>query len=111
MLETMARNWGALAFRGAVAIVFGILAILWPGATVRVFVALLATFALIEGVINIVAGIRGREGWAIFEGLVSVVAGVVMLTWPSITALVLLYLVAVWAIVTGVARIVAAIQL
>jgi uncharacterized membrane protein HdeD (DUF308 family) len=111
MLEAMARNWGAFAFRGAVAIVFGILAILWPGATVRVFVLLLAAFALIEGVINVAAGIRGREGWAIFEGVVSVIAGVVMLAWPAITALVLLYLVAVWAIITGVARIVAAIQL
>src|SRR5256885_5679427 len=111
MLEAMTRNWGALAFRGAVAIVFGILAILWPGPTVRVFVILLATFALVEGVINVVAGIRGREGWAILEGVVSVIAGVVMLTWPAITALVLLYLVAVWAIITGLARIVAAIQL
>ena len=60
MLEAMTRNWGALAFRGAVAIVFGILAILWPGATVRVFVILLATFALVEGLINVVVGIRGR---------------------------------------------------
>ena len=111
MLEAMTRNWSAYAFRGAVAIVLGILAILWPGATVGVFVILLAAFALIEGVINVAAGIRGREGWAIFEGVVSVIAGVVMLAWPAITALVLLYLVAAWAIITGVARIVAAIQL
>ena len=111
MLQATTRNWGAVAFRGFIAVFFGLIAIFWPGPTVGVLVILLGAFALVEGVANIVAGVRGREGWAIFEGIVSVIAGIVIVVWPAITALVLLYLVAAWAIITGIVRIVAAIQL
>jgi uncharacterized membrane protein HdeD (DUF308 family) len=111
MLEAMTRNWGAIALRGFIAVLFGIVAIVWPGPTLGVLVALLAAFALIEGVVNIVAGARRREGWALFEGAISVIAGIVIIIWPAITALVLLYIVAAWAIITGIVRIVAAIQL
>jgi uncharacterized membrane protein HdeD (DUF308 family) len=112
MLETMTRNWGALAFRGVVAILFGVVAFLWPGRTVAVLVILLAAFALVEGAINLIAGLRGREGWAIAEGALSIVAGlVIVVVGPQWTALALLYLVAAWAILTGVARIIAALRL
>ena len=112
MLQAMTRNWSALAFRGAVAILFGIVAVVWPGLTIRVLVALLAAFALIEGALNIIAGLRGREGWALAEGIVSVLFGIVILVvGPTWTAIALLYLVAAWAIITGLTRIVAAIQL
>jgi uncharacterized membrane protein HdeD (DUF308 family) len=111
MLEAMTRNWGAVALRGVVAVLFGVVAIVWPGPTVAVLVILLGAFALVEGVANIVAGVRGRQGWAIAEGLISVIVGIVIVVWPAITALALLYIVAVWAIITGILRIVAAIQL
>jgi len=112
MLEAMTRNWGALAFRGLVAILFGIVAFVWPGLTIGVVVLLVAAFALVEGVINVVAGVRVREGWSIAEGVISVLFGaVVLVVGPGWTALALLYLVAAWAIITGIARIVAAIQL
>jgi uncharacterized membrane protein HdeD (DUF308 family) len=112
MLDAMTRNWGALAFRGVVAILFGIAAFIWPGLTVRVLVVLLAAFALVEGIANIAGGIRVREGWAIAEGAISAIAGVVMLVvGPVITAIALLYVVAAWAILTGIIRIIAAIQL
>jgi uncharacterized membrane protein HdeD (DUF308 family) len=112
MLEAMSHNWGALAFRGAVAILFGIVAFLWPGVTIGVLVFLVAAFALVEGVINIVAGLRARERWALAEGIVSVLFGIVIVVvGPAWTALALLYLVAAWAILTGIARIVAAVQL
>jgi len=111
MLEAMTRNWGAVALRGVIAVLFGVIAIVWPGPTVAVLVILLGAFALVEGVANFVAGVRGREGWAIAEGAISVVAGIVIVVWPAITALVLLYIVATWAIITGIVRIVAAIRL
>jgi uncharacterized membrane protein HdeD (DUF308 family) len=76
-----------------------------------VLVILLGAFALVEGVANLVAGIRGRQGWAIAEGVISVAVGIVIVVWPAITALALLYVVAAWAIITGIVRIVAAIQL
>jgi uncharacterized membrane protein HdeD (DUF308 family) len=112
MLEAMTRTWGALAFRGTVAILFGIIAFVWPGPTIQVLVFLLAAFALVEGAINLLGGLRAREGWALAEGIVSVIVGIVILSvGPTITAIALLYLVAAWAILTGIARIVAAIQL
>jgi uncharacterized membrane protein HdeD (DUF308 family) len=111
MLEAMTRNWGAIALRGFIAVLLGVIAIVWPGPTVAVLVIFLGAFALVEGVINIVAGVRGREGWAIAEGIISVIVGIVIVVWPAITALALLYLVAAWAIFTGILRIVAAIQL
>ena len=112
MVEAMTRNWGALAFRGVVAILFGLIAFVWPGVTIGVLVFLLAAFALVEGAINVVAGLRVREGWSIAEGVLSVLFGVIVLiVGPAWTALALLYLVAAWAILTGIARVVAAIQL
>jgi uncharacterized membrane protein HdeD (DUF308 family) len=111
MLEAMSRNWGAIALRGFLAVLLGVIAIVWPGPTVTLLVILLGAFALVEGVANIVAGVRGREGWAIAEGIISVVVGIVIVVWPAITALALLYIVAAWAIITGIVRIVAAIQL
>ena len=47
MLEAMTRSWGALAFCGAVAILFGIVAFVWPGVTIGVLVLLLAAFAFL----------------------------------------------------------------
>jgi uncharacterized membrane protein HdeD (DUF308 family) len=112
MLQAMTRSWSALAFRGAVAILFGIVAFVWPGPTIRVLVFLLAAFALIDGAINVIAGTRVREGWTLAEGLISVGIGIVILVvGPAWTALALLYLIAAWAILTGIARIVAAFQL
>ena len=111
MLEAMTRNWGAIALRGVIAVLLGVIAIVWPGPTVAVLVILLGAFALVEGAANIVAGARGREGWAIAEGIISVVVGIVIVVWPAITALALLYVVAAWAIITGIVRIVAAVQL
>src|ERR1700694_4390681 len=111
MLEAMTRNWGAIALRGFIAVLLGVIAIVWPGPTVAVVVLLLGAFALVEGVTNVVAGVRSRESWAIAEGIISVIVGIVIVVWPAITALALLYLVAAWAILTGILRIVGAIQL
>src|SRR4030081_1395089 len=69
-------------------------------------------FALVVGGIDIVAGVRVREGWSIAEGVISVLFGaVILIVGPALTALALLYLVAASTIITGIARIVAAIQL
>ena len=111
MLDFMNRHWPGIALRGVLAILFGIVAFLLPGPTVAVLVIFLGAFALLEGITNVVIGVRGREGFAIFEGGISVVAGLIFLIWPGIGALTLLYIVAAWAILTGVVRIVAAVQL
>jgi uncharacterized membrane protein HdeD (DUF308 family) len=117
MVMTLARNWWVLALRGLCAVIFGILAFIWPGITLGVLVLLYGAFALIDGVLSIIAAISRSEGsgrpwWElVLVGLLGVAAGVLTFVWPGITALVLLYLIAAWAIVSGIFEIIAAIKL
>jgi uncharacterized membrane protein HdeD (DUF308 family) len=117
MVMTLARNWKLLALRGLCAIIFGILAFVWPGVTLGVLVLLYGAYALIDGVLAIVAALSKRQEsglpwWALLlEGLLGIAAGIVAFVWPGITALFLLFLIAGWAIVTGVFEIIAAIRL
>jgi uncharacterized membrane protein HdeD (DUF308 family) len=94
-------NWWALAIRGVAGILLGIAAIVWPGITLLVLIALFAVYLLIDGAFAVVAGARARSWLLAVEGLVGVVAAVLVVLWPQITALILVYLVAAWAIVTG----------
>jgi uncharacterized membrane protein HdeD (DUF308 family) len=117
MLETLTRYWWAVALRGALAVLFGILALIWPGVTVVVLVALFGAYALVDGILALgsaaFGGTRaaGRRGWLILEGVVGVITGIITFAWPGVTALALLWIIAFWAIVTGVLEIIAAIRL
>jgi uncharacterized membrane protein HdeD (DUF308 family) len=113
---TLARNWWALVLRGILAIVFGILAWVWPGLTVVVLVALFGAFALVDGILALVAAFRAherrREWWPFaLEGVAGIGLGVLAFFWPDATAFALLYLIATWSMVTGVFEIAAAIRL
>ena len=116
-LETVvSRLWWALVLRGVVAILFGLIAFFWPGITLVSLVLMFGAYAFIEGIASVVLGIREygeRERWwgTLLSGLVSVGAGIVTLLSPGITALALLTLIAVWAILRGGLDIVAAIRL
>jgi uncharacterized membrane protein HdeD (DUF308 family) len=115
-LDVLARNWWAVVLRGVAGIVFGILAFVMPVVTLAALVLLFGAYALVDGVFNIVAAVTGRSGarswWALLlEGLVSVAAGLVAFFLPGLTALTLAYLIGIWAIVTGVLEIVAAVRL
>jgi uncharacterized membrane protein HdeD (DUF308 family) len=114
MLPTVAGNWWALALRGLAAVLFGLAALLWPGPALFVLVIFFGAYALMDGVLAIVAGIRGSEGrrWLLLgEGALGVLAGLVALFWPGISVLVLLYVIAFWAILTGALKVVTAISL
>lgn len=116
MLGALARYWWVMAVRGVCAIVFGILALIWPGPTLLVVIALVGAFMLVDGIFAVIAGFtaRGayRRWWAIvLEGVAGCLLGVATFVWPDATALVLLYVIAAWAIITGGLEIVAAIQL
>ena len=97
--------------RGIAAIVFGILTLVWPNLTLSVLVLLFGVYAVIGGITAVAAALRnrGEEGWGLllFEGILGILAGVVALVWPNITALAFLYLLAAWAIITGVMELVA----
>jgi uncharacterized membrane protein HdeD (DUF308 family) len=116
VLERVARYWWVLALRGALAVLFGVLLFAWPALGLVVLVALFGAYALVDGVLALAAALgqgedRGHRGAQLLEGVVGVLAGLAALVWPGMTALVLLYIIAAWAIVTGLAEIVAAVRL
>jgi len=113
VVDQLARHWWVIGLRGLAAILFGVLAFVWPGMTLAVLVLLFGAYALVDGVLTLVAAFRGGVQHRIVmlvEGVVSVLAGLAAFVWPGLTALVLLYIIAFWAIVTGVLEIVAAIR-
>ena len=115
MLEKFTQNWWMFAVRGVAAVIFGVLALIWPGQTLQALVLVFGAFALVDGIFAVIAGIAARgyfdRWWAVLlEGVAGVVIGLLTFFWPSITALVLLYFIAAWALITGIFEIVAAIQ-
>jgi uncharacterized membrane protein HdeD (DUF308 family) len=113
MLHALAANWSALAFRGLVAVLFGLLTFFLPGITLATLVLLFGAYVLVDGVFNFIAFFQVRsQHWALLiEGLIGISAGLVTFAWPGITALVLLYVIAFWAIFTGIFEIIAGIRL
>lgn len=111
LVDELSRHWWLVGLRGLAAIVFGILAFAWPGITLAVLVILFGAYALVDGVLTIIAAIRGdapHRVWLGIEGVVGVLAGLAAFAYPGLTALVLLYIIAFWAIVTGVVEVVEA---
>jgi uncharacterized membrane protein HdeD (DUF308 family) len=116
MSFVLARNWWSLVIRGFIAIVLGILAFAWPGITLAALVLVFGAFALIDGVVNIAGAARAasageRWGSLLLGGIVGILAAVVTVFWPAMTALALVYIIAAWAVITGLAEIAAAIRL
>ena len=116
VLPVISRNWWALALRGLLAILFGVAAFVVPGITLFVLVILFGAYMFVDGVLAIAAAVRAARNdarwWVLAaEGILGVLAGVIAFAWPSITALALLYVVAAWAIVTGILEIAGAVRL
>jgi uncharacterized membrane protein HdeD (DUF308 family) len=115
-IDALFRNWWLIALRGLAGILFGIITFVAPGITLAVLVILFGAYAFADGVLAIVSAVRRRGatdrwGMLLLEGVVGVAAGLVTLVWPGITALTLLYVIAFWALLTGVLEIGAAVRL
>ena len=115
-VDTLSQNWWAVLLRGVAAVIFGIVTFLAPGISLTALVLVFGAYALVDGIFSIASAIRRRgatDNWwlLLLHGLLGVVVGVATLVWPGITAVVLLYLIAFWALMTGVFEIAAAIRL
>jgi uncharacterized membrane protein HdeD (DUF308 family) len=107
------RNVGLLALRGVIAVIFGLLAIVWPGVTIVALAVLFGAYVLVDGAFTFLGAFRreldpGQRAANVVIGLLSVVAGVLVLVWPDITALVLVVLAGVWLLASGIVALVMA---
>jgi uncharacterized membrane protein HdeD (DUF308 family) len=114
--SSLAGNWWILALRGALLILFGVLAFFWPEVAWLFVLASFATFAFLTGILAIVAAVKGQAQrswwWAlILEGVLGISAGVMTIVFPGLTELALLFIIAYWGILTGVLQVAAAIRL
>jgi len=112
----LAQNWWAIAIRGVLGIGFGLVALLLPGATMLSLVLLFAAYAFVDGVFGLVSAFRAarqheRWGYLTLEALVNIATAAIALAWPGITVVAFVLLVAVWAIMSGVLMLAAAIEL
>ena len=112
----LAQNWWALALRGVLGIGFGLIALFMPGTTILSLVLVFAAYALFDGILAITAAVRAvsrheRWGYLLLEGVVDIIAAVAAVSWPGITVLVFILLLAAWAIASGILMIGAAFRL
>ncbi len=116
MVSSLSQHWWLVVLRGVLAILFGILAFVWPAITLLTLVIIFGVYAIVDGVAAIVTGLmRTRESprwWAfLLEGMIDIAAGLIALILPELTTLILIYMIASWAAITGILEIVAAIRL
>ena len=116
MLSLVSRDWWVYAARGIAAILFGIMALIWPGPTLAVLILLFGAYAFVDGISLIVALARGdvlarSHKWITgLMGVLGIAVAIATLVWPGLTALTLLYLVSFWAVTTGILQIASAIE-
>jgi uncharacterized membrane protein HdeD (DUF308 family) len=117
MLTIIADSWWMLLIRGLAAIAFGVLTFLWPQITLLVLIVLFAVHCIVDGVMAVALGLHLRKKtdsspwpFIVLMGILSVAAGILALAWPGLTAVLLLFIIAGWAIARGVLEVVAAIH-
>jgi len=115
-IDTLTRNWWVFLVRGLMGIAFGLVTFFFPGISLAALVLVFGAYSFVDGIFAIVSAIRRRAGaepwWLLLlEGIAGIAAGVMTLLWPGVTAIVLLYVIAAWALITGAIEIAAAIRL
>src|SRR5438067_12265202 len=116
MIETLKRHWWVPVIRGIAAIVFGIIAFVYPGLTVATLVLFFGAWVLIDGIFRVVGAIGHRTsdpdwGWHLVIGFLGIIVGLLTFHAPGITALALVIYVAAWALMIGGSEIMLAVKL
>jgi len=115
MVTSLAQNWWTFTLRGVLALLFGVLAFVAPGATLTTLVYVFGFYAILNGVLALYTAwnLRSFDRWwvLLLEGLLGIAAGVIAFVWPGAAALAFLSIIAAWAILVGILQTVAAIRL
>jgi uncharacterized membrane protein HdeD (DUF308 family) len=115
-MMALARSWWLVVLRGMIAILFGLATFLWPSITWLALILLFGIYAIVDGIVAISAGVMGSkysQRWWMFllEGMIGLAAGIIAILRPGLTSIVLIAVIASWAILTGILEIAAAIRL
>jgi uncharacterized membrane protein HdeD (DUF308 family) len=103
----LAQNWWLFTLRGVLGIIFGLIALIFPGPTMLSLVLFFSAYMLVDGVFGIISAVRAirrkedRWGLLIFEGLLNIAVGIAAFLLPGITIIAFVWLIAAWAIVSG----------
>jgi uncharacterized membrane protein HdeD (DUF308 family) len=113
--EALARNWWLIALRGVLGVIFGVIALVMPVATILALVLLFSAYMVVDGAIAIYAAIRAarkQEGWGflLFQGIASLAAAAIAFVWPGLTVVAFVLLIAAWSIVSGCLMLAAAMR-
>ena len=105
--RALAHIWKSMALRGALAVAFSVVIIVWPNIGLTALIALFGAFALVSGLATIGGALStpmpgNRRAWFVLEGVLGVAVGVVVFIWPDLSARGLLYAIAAWAIAIGI---------
>jgi len=112
MLETMVKNWWLISLRGLIALALGIILLLMdPLMAAGLLVLFIGVYALVDGIFALVVGIINRpphrnRAWLIAEGIIGILAGAAILAAPLLAGAVIVYLIAFWALLTGILELV-----
>lgn len=112
MRRILEENWWVIALRGILGILFGLIALFFPGVTILSLVLLFSAYMLVDGAFSIAGALRSsrheRWGWMLLNGIWSILTAVVAFIWPGLTAVVFVLILAAWSIVSGVFMLTAA---
>jgi uncharacterized membrane protein HdeD (DUF308 family) len=116
MAAILVGNWWALALRGVLAILFALIAFFLPGVTVAALVLVFGAYAFVDGIFALIAGLRaathhGRSVPLLIEGVLNLLLGALVLLWPGAALVALIWIIAIWAVATGVLLIAAGVAL
>lgn len=114
MLGELSRSWWVVVVRGAAAVIFGLVALIWPGVTTVALAFVFGVFALVDGVVLGFAAFRAASGTRlplVVQSVLGILLGVAALIWPTVAVVALVFVIGAWAIVTGIAEIITAIRL